>query len=76
MLIKGSSRAAQAGPVSHGPDSVGERFETMCAVFEVKARTRAGPPQLNSSHLSMTFFFFLITVFYRRLLLRKGFPYK
>ena len=42
----------------HGPDSVGERFETMCAVFEVKARTRAGPPQLNSSHLSMAFFFF------------------
>ena len=42
----------------HGPNSMGERFETTCAVFEVKARTRARPPQLNSSHLSKTFFFF------------------
>ena len=41
----------------HGPVSMGERFETTCAVLKVKARTRAGPPQLNSSHLSMTFFF-------------------
>lgn len=61
----------------HGPNSMGERFETTCAVFEVKATTRARPPQLNSSHLSKTFFFFFkITVFCRRLLLRKGFPYK
>lgn len=45
------------------------RFETTCAVFEVKARTRASATLTEQLSFIQDFFFlFLITVFCRRLL--------